>query len=287
MGFKLFYDEDVNLFGPGAGAHDPARGALRVLPVTPRGLTRLGSVLHPAFADHHVHLGLIDPVALAASGIGRVVDLGWSDDVVALAGSAPVPGVVRRPVRRRSRRLPERQPVGAAALHQRGRRAARRGRGRRPPGGARRVGGEGDPQPRGRCRCPTWRRSGRWSPRRPWRGFRSSRTARGRAWSSSRWPAGSPRSRTRRGPTGSTTRWSPRRWTPGRRGSARSTSTATARRPPTRTAPSTTWGASTPPAAGCSTAPTSATDRCPSRSTRARSRCSSAPGCRTTPCWPR
>ena len=47
-------------------------------------------MLHPAFADHHVHLGLLDPVALAASGIGRVVDLGWSDDVVALAGSAPV-----------------------------------------------------------------------------------------------------------------------------------------------------------------------------------------------------
>jgi hypothetical protein len=58
--------------------------------VTPRGLTRLGSVLHPAFADHHVHLGLLDPVALPASGIGRVVDLGWSDDVVALAGRAPV-----------------------------------------------------------------------------------------------------------------------------------------------------------------------------------------------------
>ena len=48
-------------------------------------------MLHPAFADHHVHLGLVDSSGLAASGIGRVVDLGWSDDVVALAGSAPVP----------------------------------------------------------------------------------------------------------------------------------------------------------------------------------------------------
>ena len=47
-------------------------------------------MLHPAFADHHVHLGLVDPSALPASGIGRVVDLGWSDDVVALATSAPV-----------------------------------------------------------------------------------------------------------------------------------------------------------------------------------------------------
>jgi imidazolonepropionase-like amidohydrolase len=48
-------------------------------------------VLHPAFADHHVHLGLVDATGLAASGIGRVVDLGWSDDVRSLAESAPVP----------------------------------------------------------------------------------------------------------------------------------------------------------------------------------------------------
>jgi len=47
-------------------------------------------VLHPAFADHHVHLGLVDPSALPASGIGRVVDLGWSDEVVGLATSAAV-----------------------------------------------------------------------------------------------------------------------------------------------------------------------------------------------------
>ena len=45
---------------------------------------------HPVFADHHVHLGLVDASALAGSGIGRVVDLGWSDDVVALAERAPV-----------------------------------------------------------------------------------------------------------------------------------------------------------------------------------------------------
>ena len=45
-------------------------------------------MLHPAFADHHVHLGLVDPSALPASGIGRVVDLGWSDEVVGLATSA-------------------------------------------------------------------------------------------------------------------------------------------------------------------------------------------------------
>ena len=47
-------------------------------------------MLHPAFADHHVHLGLVDPSALPASGIGRVVDLGWSDEVVGLATSAGV-----------------------------------------------------------------------------------------------------------------------------------------------------------------------------------------------------
>jgi hypothetical protein len=47
-------------------------------------------VLHPVFADHHVHLGLVDASGLARSGIGRVVDLGWSDDVVAMAESVPV-----------------------------------------------------------------------------------------------------------------------------------------------------------------------------------------------------
>jgi imidazolonepropionase-like amidohydrolase len=47
-------------------------------------------VLLPAFADHHVHLGLVDVSGLAATGIGRVVDLGWSDAVVALAAAAPV-----------------------------------------------------------------------------------------------------------------------------------------------------------------------------------------------------
>jgi imidazolonepropionase-like amidohydrolase len=48
------------------------------------------SVLLPAFTDHHVHLGLVDPSGLAASGIGRVVDLGWSDEVKGLAAEAPV-----------------------------------------------------------------------------------------------------------------------------------------------------------------------------------------------------
>ncbi len=46
---------------------------------------------YPAFCDHHVHLGLIDTSGLAGTGIGRVVDLGWSDDVAALAHAAPVP----------------------------------------------------------------------------------------------------------------------------------------------------------------------------------------------------
>jgi imidazolonepropionase-like amidohydrolase len=47
-------------------------------------------VRHPVFADHHVHLGLVDTTALAGSGIGWVVDLGWNDDVAALAAGAPV-----------------------------------------------------------------------------------------------------------------------------------------------------------------------------------------------------
>ncbi len=45
---------------------------------------------HPVFTDHHVHLALVDATGLAASGIGRVVDLGWSDEVVEMARSAPV-----------------------------------------------------------------------------------------------------------------------------------------------------------------------------------------------------
>ncbi|MBF4769141.1 hypothetical protein ISU10_15340 [Nocardioides agariphilus] len=44
----------------------------------------------PVFVDHHVHVGLVDLTGLADSGIGRVVDLGWNDDVVALAASAAV-----------------------------------------------------------------------------------------------------------------------------------------------------------------------------------------------------
>jgi imidazolonepropionase-like amidohydrolase len=47
-------------------------------------------VRYPVFADHHVHLGLVDASALARTGIGRVVDLGWNDDVVGLAENAPV-----------------------------------------------------------------------------------------------------------------------------------------------------------------------------------------------------
>lgn len=44
----------------------------------------------PVFRDAHVHLGLVDPTTLPASGIGAVVDLGWSPDVVDLAAAAPV-----------------------------------------------------------------------------------------------------------------------------------------------------------------------------------------------------
>lgn len=41
-----------------------------------------GAVLAP-FTDSHVHLGLVDPAALRAGGIGRVVDLGWDPSVAA------------------------------------------------------------------------------------------------------------------------------------------------------------------------------------------------------------
>lgn len=58
--------------------------------------TRLLPVLLPIFADHHVHLGLVSTSGLAASGIGRVVDLGWSDGVVALAEAAQAAPVEAR-----------------------------------------------------------------------------------------------------------------------------------------------------------------------------------------------
>jgi hypothetical protein len=37
----------------------------------------------PAFCDSHVHLGLLDPGALAPNGIGRVLDLGWDPSIAA------------------------------------------------------------------------------------------------------------------------------------------------------------------------------------------------------------
>lgn len=37
----------------------------------------LGGTLFPRLTDHHVHLGLVDPVALFAGGITHAVDLGW------------------------------------------------------------------------------------------------------------------------------------------------------------------------------------------------------------------
>ena len=43
-----------------------------------------GSVL-PVLVDHHVHLGLFEPAALASRGIGAVVDLGWNDEITSLA----------------------------------------------------------------------------------------------------------------------------------------------------------------------------------------------------------
>lgn len=44
----------------------------------------------PVFRDAHVHLGLIDAAPLPGTGIGAVVDLGWSAAVVDLAEAAPV-----------------------------------------------------------------------------------------------------------------------------------------------------------------------------------------------------
>ena len=76
-----------------------------------------------------------------------MVDLGWSDDVVALgaerAGAAAYAGRFVD----RAGRLPERQSVGAAALHQRGGRAPRGRGGRRPQSALGASVREDDPQP--------------------------------------------------------------------------------------------------------------------------------------------
>nr|WP_246311802.1 amidohydrolase family protein [Leifsonia naganoensis] len=37
----------------------------------------MGGTLFPRLTDHHVHLGLVDPVALFSGGITHAVDLGW------------------------------------------------------------------------------------------------------------------------------------------------------------------------------------------------------------------
>ncbi len=42
---------------------------------------RLGGTLLPRLTDHHVHLGLVDPVALFAGGLTQVVDLGWDPTI--------------------------------------------------------------------------------------------------------------------------------------------------------------------------------------------------------------
>jgi imidazolonepropionase-like amidohydrolase len=90
-------------------------------------------VRHPVFADHHVHLGLVDTSTLSASGIGRVVDLGWSDEVVALAEQASVaasyagrfvaapggyPGASRWAPPRCTSELAEPREAAAAVAHQ-------------------------------------------------------------------------------------------------------------------------------------------------------------------------
>ncbi len=163
-------------------------------------------MLHPAFADHHVHLGLVDASGLAASGIGRVVDLGWSDEVVALAQAAPVhaayagrfvaapggyPSASSWAPPRCTSEVAEPRDAAAAVAHQ-------------VALGASVVkvtlNRDAGPVP------DVAHARRRWSPRPPRPGCRSSRTRRDRAWSSSRSPVACPPSRTRPGRTGSTTR---------------------------------------------------------------------------------
>lgn len=57
-------------------------------------LPRLGGVVTAAFTDHHVHLQLVDTAGLAASALGRVIDLGANVAEIArfaaAGGSGPV-----------------------------------------------------------------------------------------------------------------------------------------------------------------------------------------------------
>lgn len=55
--------------------------------------TDLTGTVNAVFRDHHGHLGLLDPadlVGLPDSGVGVVVDLGWSAGISGLAARAPV-----------------------------------------------------------------------------------------------------------------------------------------------------------------------------------------------------
>jgi len=56
--------------------------------------------VYPGFLDAHVHLALIDPVGLAAGGIGRVLDLGgWSPDTAESSAGPGAPSAARPEVR--------------------------------------------------------------------------------------------------------------------------------------------------------------------------------------------
>ena len=57
---------------------------------TPAVHASVAGTAYPVFTDHHVHLGLIDPGGLPRTGIGAVVDLGWSHEITELVRSAPV-----------------------------------------------------------------------------------------------------------------------------------------------------------------------------------------------------
>jgi hypothetical protein len=62
--------DEIDLLGPPQAVH--------------AGLPHLPGTLLAPFTDSHVHLGLIDPTALASGGIARVDDLGWDPDDASL-----------------------------------------------------------------------------------------------------------------------------------------------------------------------------------------------------------
>ncbi len=76
----------VTFWGAGTlreGALIRDASGVRVSPEpAPAGAARVDGIVTGLFTDHHVHLQLVDPTPLAASRLGRVIDLGGNPEVL-------------------------------------------------------------------------------------------------------------------------------------------------------------------------------------------------------------